>query len=90
MILVANGKKLFMLNNYTYCIRETLKKGAERWQCSRRSSQKCFANVVLGEDKKILKIFGKHTHFPPNIEKGNDGMLKISYDKYLKTCYKHV
>lgn len=71
-----NGKRLAMLDGYTYCFHsKTIK--TVHWQCT-MGYNKCKANIVTNVDDDYLKMANnEHTHPPPKYTIINGFFMKI-------------
>lgn len=70
------GKKLLMLNKYTYSCIRPYSDGGGRWRCSMRPSRNCIAYVKI-KNGKIHEVCDIHTHEPPRY-------LVTDAGKYIK------
>ncbi|CAK1579117.1 unnamed protein product [Parnassius mnemosyne] len=71
-IRTDNGKYLLMFRNYTYSRQYSASTGV-RWKCSRQSSKKCNAFLLIGEGDVILRQCEEHTHKPWKYHCNSDG-----------------
>lgn len=73
-IELRNGKKLLMVNSYTFNVHSTNGK-KQRWQCS--SLAKGCNAVVYTLDDKVISYKNTHKHEPPKYMCVNGKFIKI-------------
>ncbi|KAJ8718876.1 hypothetical protein PYW07_016432 [Mythimna separata] len=69
-VLLADGKKYYMVNNYTYSFKYGTEQGYQ-WRCT--SSSGCNAFIVMNGRNQLLRVSGTHAHDPPKYHVVKDG-----------------
>lgn len=77
MIQLTSGKRLMMINGYTFHRTGVKSKSGVRWQCSGKN-RGCNANYCVNEENgQILEVTAKHCHEPPQYREINGLHYKI-------------
>lgn len=81
LITLTNGKKLIMLDKYTYYNIGVCPEGGFRWSCT--ASRDCEAYLKVSENLDIEKLINSHYHKPPKYRKNSAGYY-VNLDWFSK------
>lgn len=81
------GKRLMMLNRYTYYVHSMTSDGRQRWTCSTHTKKGCKA-IAYTRDDVLCSSKNQHFHTPPNYYLTADGhYVRIPN---IAECYKYT
>lgn len=72
-IILHNGRKLIMYQDYTFSYRGSKGRGFSYLYCSKKDRDKCSARLKISIDGEILASSTGHNHPPPKYTRCSDG-----------------